>query len=47
VIAAHVLSERIGRIAAQLMAMDESFFPVLWDETGGRTAWLQDLPELT
>ena len=27
-------------------AMDESFFPVLWDETGHRTTWLQGLPEI-
>ena len=27
-------------------AMDESFFPVLWDETGHRTAWLEELPEV-
>jgi hypothetical protein len=26
--------------------MDESFFPVLWDETGHRTAWLAELPEI-
>jgi ectoine hydroxylase-related dioxygenase (phytanoyl-CoA dioxygenase family) len=29
------------------LSMDESFFPVLWDESGARTAWLQELPELT
>ena len=28
------------------LAMDESFFPVIWDETGGRTTWLQELPAL-
>jgi 2-oxoglutarate-dependent dioxygenase len=28
------------------LALDESFFPVLWDETGARSAWLADLPEL-
>jgi ectoine hydroxylase-related dioxygenase (phytanoyl-CoA dioxygenase family) len=28
------------------LSLDESFFPVLWDETGGRTRWLADLPEL-
>ena len=28
------------------LSMDESFFPVLWDATGGRTPWLQELPEL-
>jgi len=26
--------------------MDESFFPVLWDETGHRTAWLEELPQI-
>jgi phytanoyl-CoA hydroxylase len=28
------------------LSMDESFFPVLWDETGGRTPWLEELPQL-
>jgi hypothetical protein len=28
------------------LSMDESFFPVVWDATGGRTPWLGDLPEL-
>ena len=28
------------------LSMDESFFPVLWDETGHRTAWLAELPEI-
>ncbi|HLM10324.1 MAG TPA: phytanoyl-CoA dioxygenase family protein [Thermoleophilaceae bacterium] len=28
------------------LALDESFFPVLWDEAGGRSAWLRDLPDL-
>jgi ectoine hydroxylase-related dioxygenase (phytanoyl-CoA dioxygenase family) len=28
------------------LSMDESFFPVLWDEAGGRTAWLARLPGL-
>jgi hypothetical protein len=28
------------------LSLDESFFPVLWDENGGRTAWLASLPEL-
>jgi ectoine hydroxylase-related dioxygenase (phytanoyl-CoA dioxygenase family) len=28
------------------LSLDESFFPVLWDETGGRSAWLAGLPEL-
>jgi ectoine hydroxylase-related dioxygenase (phytanoyl-CoA dioxygenase family) len=28
------------------LSMDESFFPVLWDETGGRTPWLEELPDL-
>jgi hypothetical protein len=26
--------------------MDESFFPVLWDETGARSAWLAQLPDI-
>jgi ectoine hydroxylase-related dioxygenase (phytanoyl-CoA dioxygenase family) len=29
------------------LSLDESFFPVLWDENGGRTAWLAGLPELS
>jgi hypothetical protein len=29
------------------LSMDESFFPVLWDETGGRTPWLEELPNLS
>jgi hypothetical protein len=28
------------------LSLDESFFPVLWDEDGGRSAWLSGLPEL-
>jgi 2-oxoglutarate-dependent dioxygenase len=28
------------------LSLDESFFPVLWDETGGRSAWLAALPAL-
>jgi ectoine hydroxylase-related dioxygenase (phytanoyl-CoA dioxygenase family) len=28
------------------LSLDESFFPVLWDETGGRSAWLAELPSL-
>ena len=28
------------------LAMDESFFPVLWEETGGRSYWLAGLPTL-
>jgi 2-oxoglutarate-dependent dioxygenase len=28
------------------LSLDESFFPVLWDESGYRTPWLADLPEL-
>jgi hypothetical protein len=27
------------------LALDESFFPVLWDETGYRTPWLAALPD--
>ena len=26
------------------LSLDESFFPVLWDETGARSAWLAELP---
>jgi hypothetical protein len=28
------------------LAMDESFFPVLWDRDGYRTPWLADLPDI-
>jgi ectoine hydroxylase-related dioxygenase (phytanoyl-CoA dioxygenase family) len=28
------------------LSLDESFFPVVWDETGARTAWLESLPAL-
>ncbi|MBI3647254.1 MAG: phytanoyl-CoA dioxygenase family protein [Actinobacteria bacterium] len=28
------------------LSLDESFFPVMWDETGYRTPWLSDLPDL-
>lgn len=28
------------------LSLDESFFPVLWDQTGARSAWLAGLPEL-
>ena len=28
------------------LSLDESFFPVLWDESGARSAWLDGLPEL-
>jgi hypothetical protein len=28
------------------LSMDESFFPVLWSEDGGRTPWLAELPEI-
>jgi ectoine hydroxylase-related dioxygenase (phytanoyl-CoA dioxygenase family) len=28
------------------LAMDESFFPVLWDESGARSYWLSELPTL-
>jgi ectoine hydroxylase-related dioxygenase (phytanoyl-CoA dioxygenase family) len=28
------------------LSLDESFFPVLWDESGGRSAWLAELPGL-
>jgi ectoine hydroxylase-related dioxygenase (phytanoyl-CoA dioxygenase family) len=28
------------------LSLDESFFPVLWDETGARSAWLSELPPL-
>jgi 2-oxoglutarate-dependent dioxygenase len=27
-------------------AMDESFFPITWDQTGYRTPWLAELPEV-
>jgi ectoine hydroxylase-related dioxygenase (phytanoyl-CoA dioxygenase family) len=29
------------------LSMDESFFPVLWDENGGRSAWLAELPRIS
>ena len=28
------------------LSLDESFFPVLWDETGYRTPWLAELPAI-
>jgi ectoine hydroxylase-related dioxygenase (phytanoyl-CoA dioxygenase family) len=28
------------------LSLDESFFPVVWDETGYRTPWLAELPSL-
>ena len=28
------------------LSLDESFFPVLWDETGYRTPWLAELPDI-
>ena len=28
------------------LSLDESFFPVLWDESGYRTPWLAGLPDL-
>ena len=28
------------------LSLDESFFPVVWDENGGRSAWLAGLPAL-
>jgi 2-oxoglutarate-dependent dioxygenase len=28
------------------LSLDESFFPVVWDETGYRTPWLAELPTL-
>jgi 2-oxoglutarate-dependent dioxygenase len=28
------------------LSLDESFFPVMWDESGYRTPWLRELPEL-
>ena len=28
------------------LSLDESFFPVLWDDTGARSAWLAGLPQL-
>ena len=28
------------------LSLDESFFPVLWDETGYRSPWLASLPQL-
>lgn len=29
------------------LSMDESFFPVVWDATGGRTPWLEELPSVS
>jgi ectoine hydroxylase-related dioxygenase (phytanoyl-CoA dioxygenase family) len=29
------------------LSLDESFFPVVWDENGGRSTWLAKLPELS
>jgi len=26
------------------LSLDESFFPVLWEESGYRTPWLAELP---
>ncbi len=28
------------------LSLDESYFPVVWDENGGRSGWLASLPEL-
>jgi ectoine hydroxylase-related dioxygenase (phytanoyl-CoA dioxygenase family) len=28
------------------LSLDESFFPVIWDENGARSTWLRELPEL-
>jgi ectoine hydroxylase-related dioxygenase (phytanoyl-CoA dioxygenase family) len=28
------------------LSLDESFFPVIWDEEGGRSSWLPSLPAL-
>ena len=28
------------------LSLDESFFPVVWDESGYRTPWLDELPDL-
>ena len=28
------------------LSLDESFFPVMWDESGYRTPWLAELPEI-
>ena len=28
------------------LSLDESFFPVMWDESGYRTSWLADLPSI-
>jgi ectoine hydroxylase-related dioxygenase (phytanoyl-CoA dioxygenase family) len=28
------------------LSLDESYFPVVWDENGGRSAWLSSLPKL-
>ena len=30
----------------QDLTMDESFFPIVWSEDGGRSAWLAELPDL-
>jgi ectoine hydroxylase-related dioxygenase (phytanoyl-CoA dioxygenase family) len=27
------------------LSLDESYFPVVWDQSGGRSAWLSSLPE--
>jgi ectoine hydroxylase-related dioxygenase (phytanoyl-CoA dioxygenase family) len=29
------------------LSLDESFFPVVWDENGGRSSWLAGLPALS
>ena len=26
------------------LSLDESFFPIVWDKGGGRSAWLDELP---
>jgi 2-oxoglutarate-dependent dioxygenase len=28
------------------LSLDESFFPVVWDDSGYRTPWLAELPDL-
>jgi ectoine hydroxylase-related dioxygenase (phytanoyl-CoA dioxygenase family) len=28
------------------LSMDESFFPVMWDQVGGRSRWLDELPDI-
>ena len=28
------------------LSLDESFFPVVWSESGYRTPWLAELPDL-